>query len=417
VTDLKASEQAIERVGSFLNERIGLRSEGTLRGRLRRAIADEAAVHGDDLGSYAEKVCRGGESLAHLVNRITVQESGFFRHPEHFEVLANSILPAVEGPVTIWSAACGNGQEAYSLAMLLEERAQPGRVIASDLCTAALARTAKGWYSAHEISGISPQRRQRHLVAADRGSRINARVQARVESFEHNLVGPLPGHVGSCQVVFCRNVLIYLSAEYASAFLDSLADALAPGAYLLLGAAESLWQVTDRFEPVRIGGTFVYRRRAPKPVIRIELAEAPATRTLTSKRSKAIATATGSRLAALPGPSRRPGRLTQPTPEPALDQAAVLARTGNGALAAGDYAAAVVNFRKWSYLAPEDPMGPFHLGLALEAAGHRRSARRAFAVARAVLGRTESLPVDISLEGFAKEELLKLLDAKQVQPS
>jgi chemotaxis methyl-accepting protein methylase len=407
VIEIDATEAAIDRVGAFLSERIGLRSEGTLRGRLRRSIVDEAAVHGEDPGAYVERLRRGGEALEHLINRITVQESGFFRHPEHFDILANSILPGLDRPVTLWSAACGNGQEAYSLAMLLEERAIPGSVVASDLSTAALARTAKAWYTTHEISGISQERRRLHLVEHDRGSRMNPRVQARVTSFAHNLVDDLPSHVGSCQVVFCRNVLIYLSAEHARAFLDRLADALAPGAYLFLGAAESLWQVSDRFQPVRLGGAFVYRRR--EPAGRSHATSSGPTKPWTKP-------STSSAVGSLPRPARparRARRIVTPVDDGDLAQTASLAETGKVALAAGDHAAAIVIFRQWSYLTPDNPMGPFHLGLALEAGGHRMPAQRAFAVARAVLVGAGSEPVEQALEGFAREELVKLLDAKQ----
>ncbi len=404
MTEDVATDAAVDRVGVFLRQRIGLRSEGTLRGRLRRAVVEEAGVHGDLLGEYAEGVCRGGQSLEHLVNRITVQESGFFRHPEHFDVLADAILPGLDRPVTIWSSACANGQEAYSLAMLLEEHAIPGTVIASDLSTAALDRTAQAWYSSREISGISPERCKLHLIRDGHGWRIGPRVRARVTSFEHNLVDALPAQVASCQVVFCRNVLIYLSAEHASAFLDRLADALAPGTYLFLGAAESMWHVSDRFQPVGLGGTFVYRRRGPGGRTP-SMSMGPAVPTSKSARRSTV----GLRPRAARGAVRR----VEPAVDTDLAQTAALAETGKLALAKGDHAAAIVVFRKWSYLTPEDPMGAFHLGLALEAGGHLISAQRAFAVSRAVLMDAGSTRVEPALEGFAREELLKLLDSKQ----
>jgi chemotaxis protein methyltransferase CheR len=402
--DDDATKAAIELAAGFLKQRIGLRSEGTLRGRLRRSLADEAALHDDLVHAYVERLCRGGASLEDLVNRITVQESGFFRHPEHFEILTDSILPSLDRPVSIWSAACGNGQEAYSLAMLLEEQGVSGSVLASDVSAAAVARTASGWYSSREIGGISEQRRSAHLVDEAGGSRISPRVRGRVSSSRHNLVDQTPSLVSSCQVVFCRNVLIYLSHEHSSAFLDRLADALEPGAYLFLGAAESLWQVSDRFQPVRHKGSFVYRRRSPvirKPVTSTGLPMRTVTAPATPRRRPALR------------PARRAETLVKARGGTELAQTTALAETGRVALAAGDHATAIVFFRKWSYLTPDNPMGAFHLGLALEAGGHRVPAQRAFAVARAVLTAASSEPVEQALEGFAPEELLKLLDAKQ----
>lgn len=419
-----AAVTSIDRIDAFLRERIGLRCEGSLRGRLRRSVHDEAAARGEDLDAFVEAVCRGGERLDDLVNRLTVQESGFFRHPEHFDVLADSILPALDRPVRIWSAACGNGQEAYSLAMLLAEHGVAGSVVASDLSTEALARTTAAWYSLREINGISPPRRLRYLTEAGTGWQVTPQVQSRVTCLQHNLVDAVPSIVASCQVVLCRNVLIYLSARHARAFLDRLADALAPGAYLLVGAAESLWQLTERFQPVRLGGAFVYRRRevaadrrspiglapvqpAPPPVPPA-LQESPVrTRPSVPRVDRVRRLAAADRQP----PAARPTSTLGGTAP--LDEAAALEQTGKLALAGGDYARAVVIFRKCAYLAPDNPMGAFHLGLALEADGHPASARRAFAVARAALADSHAVVTDGDLEGFAREELVKLLEAKQ----
>ncbi len=79
-------------------------------------------MHGHDLNTYATAVATGGHTLQSLLDRVTVQETAFFRHPEHFAVLARDILPTLSPPVMIWSAACANGQEAVSLAMVLEEQ-------------------------------------------------------------------------------------------------------------------------------------------------------------------------------------------------------------------------------------------------------------------------------------------------------
>ena len=143
MTGHDAIEAAIGQVGELLIGEIGLRPESSLRGRLRRSIRDEVSAHGGDLDGYVRSLSQDGERLQNLVNRVTVQESGFFRHPEHFDVLTEHVLPHVDQPVTIWSAGCANGQEAYSLAMLLEEQGIRGSIVATDLSTAALARTGR----------------------------------------------------------------------------------------------------------------------------------------------------------------------------------------------------------------------------------------------------------------------------------
>lgn len=397
-------ENAVDQVGELLDARIGLRPQSTLRGRLRRCIRDEINVRDQDLDAYVEELSTGTETLQSLVNRVTVQESGFFRHPDHFEVLADDVLPMFEQPVNIWSAACGNGQEAYSLAMLLAEQGVRGSILASDLSTSALRRTAAATYSDREIAGLSPTRRLNHLTPGDRGWQVNDSVRGRVTTMRHNLMEELPGRISDCQVVFCRNVLIYFSADHAKAFLNQLAGALAPGAYLFLGSAESLWQVTESFQSVRLGDSFVYQRNAPPPprMPMRDVAVRPARRPAPSRPPK-------------PRPTRSPPLLpvavaTEPAQSSPRDQAA---STGQLAFADGDHVAAVVAFRKWVYLSPEDPLAALHLALALEACGHWTSAQRAFSVSRALLQQAGPEHAEAALEGYAAGELLRLLDTKQ----
>jgi chemotaxis methyl-accepting protein methylase len=397
-----AVEAAVDRVGEMLDEQIGLRPEPTLRGRLRRCIRDEVAGHDDDLEGYVRTLVGGSSQMQNLINRVTVQESGFFRHQNHFEVLASSVLPCLAEPVRMWSAGCANGQEAYSLAMVLEEQGITGSIVATDLSTAALKRTRAAEYTAREIGGVSPSRRFRHLDGGPHHWTVNPSTRARVTALQHNLTTELPGQVAGCQIVFCRNVLIYFSAQHARTFLNRLADVLAPGAFLFLGAAESMWQVTDRYQAVRVGDSFVYQHAA-------KIRSLPRDSAVVA-RSEPVATKLKRRPESpRPRPSVLPaGDMTSVAPMPIGNAAA-----GQESLADGDYAAAVVAFRKWVYLAPEDPLALLHLGLALEAGGHSASARRAFGVSRDLVLRVGHGGAEAGLEGFSIEELLRLLDTKQ----
>ena len=129
-----------------------------MRGRLHRAVRDELDDGDHDAATYLDSLAEGGDALQGLLNRVTVQETAFFRHPEQFEVLARDVLPTLPQPVNIWSAGCANGQEPFSLAMLLEEQGIAGSVIGTDLSTTALQRTVAARYVARELSGLSPRR-------------------------------------------------------------------------------------------------------------------------------------------------------------------------------------------------------------------------------------------------------------------
>ena len=278
--------------------------------------------------------------------------------------------------------------------MLLEEQGIDGSVIATDLSTAALQRTAAARYATRELSGLSPGRIASHLTRTADGWQVNAALRDRVRVLHHNLLDPLPPEVPSCQVIFCRNVLIYFSPEHARAFLDRVADTFPPSTALFLGAAETIWQVSDRFEAVPAGDTFIYRQAiAGTAAVRTRAGTAPPALGRDRRPRRRAPTTLPS---AGNGPPRRLGpddraapssrragiRLPRPTAGPGRQEA----------IAAGDFGAAVVAFRKWAYLAPHDPVAHLHLGLALEAAGDDPSAQRAYAAARHALLEADPAP-------------------------
>jgi chemotaxis protein methyltransferase CheR len=417
---IQPSAEVVDEVADLLKSRIGLRPDPFLRSRLGRSIRDEAALRGQDVDDYLQNLLVIDGALQGLLNRVTVQETGFFRHPEHFLVLSQDLLPSLPQPIRIWSAGCANGQEAFSLAMLLDEHRIDGSVIATDLSTAALHRTATARYSTRELTGLSPERIARHLRQNRGAWEVNQALRSRVTTLRHNLMNPLPDEVRSSQVVFCRNVLIYFSPEHTKAFLDRLADTL-PAAWLFLGSAETMWTVSDRYETIRLGDAYTYRPRGATPA-------RPALRAAQNiKRTRAVSGAKPSlgrshaqrgAVAADP-PTTRPGKSPESSPQygsvasdadPAITH---LSRTGQEALSDGDHAAAVVQFRKWVYLAHDDAVAHLHLGLALEAAGDTPSAQRAFGAARRALQQADPSRVALAIGGYAPAELLRLLDAKQ----
>jgi chemotaxis protein methyltransferase CheR len=425
MSNSQAVETIVDRVAELLRQRIGLRADPTLRGRLHRAVRDEATKHGQDLTTYFDTLLPDGDALQELLDRVTVQETAFFRHPQHFEVLAREVLPMLQRPVTIWSAGCANGQEAFSLAMLLEEQRIDGRVIATDISTAALQRTSDARYTDRELFGLSTERIARHLTRIGETWQVNKPLRDRVSTLRYNLVDPLPPEVVACHVVFCRNVIIYLSPEHASAFLDRIADTLTSASALFLGAAETIWQLSDRFQAVPAGDAFIYRRSSTASAEAAEASADGSTSTIEVGRThfKGAVVKRTTRVAAQDQPKPTPSGPTtvaeraREASEPADAAATKLTRAAQEAIAAGDYDAAVVAFRKCAYLVPHDPMAQLNLGLALQAAGDERSAQRAYAAARRALSEGNPLHSVAGVEGIARAELVRLLDSKQGVPT
>lgn len=400
------SEQAFDEAARILARDVGLRVDPTIRSRLTRAVRHEAENRGLDLTDYVVALDHDPDALQDLLNRVTVQETSFFRDPGQFEALAEHVLPSLRArgrPLLVWSAGCANGQEPYSLAMsLAESGCAEWTIVASDISTRALQRAREARYRPREMTGLSDERRRRFFrpCGGDQLEVVPA-LRERVTIVRHNLAAdPPPFEPQSCDVVFCRNVLIYFDHADVVAVIDRLARWLGDSAYLFLGYSESLWQVSDRFQLVRLGDAFVYRPAAAGRTTSLA-PRVPAARTTRPDTRRA------------PTPPRSPRPVPTPTPTPAVAPSAVeLFALGEAAFEAGDHQGAIAAFRKATYIDPDHPIAHLNLGLSFEAAGDVEAAKRAYAASRAALNRAESAVVEATLEGYHLSELHRLLDLK-----
>jgi chemotaxis protein methyltransferase CheR len=147
----------VEVAARLLAEQTGLQITRGLQERLAACLDEAARAGGQTAAGYAAGLAADPGAFQHLLDCVTVQESGFFRHPDQFAALASEVLPALVGPAVVWSAGCGNGQEAYSLAMELAASGHPDwQVLATDLSAAAIARTRAARYTTAELAGIPP---------------------------------------------------------------------------------------------------------------------------------------------------------------------------------------------------------------------------------------------------------------------
>jgi len=287
----------------------------------------------------------------------------------------------------VWSAGCANGQEAYSLAMVLADSpAASWRVVATDISTRALARTYAGRYSERELRGLDRGLRERFLRPVAGGFEVVPRLREGVEVRRHSLtVEAPPGPPGCFDAIFCRNVLIYLQAHEVIALLSRLADQLAPGRLLFLGSSDLAGAILPAgFDLVRHGDAFIHRRGA-----------------------RSLATPAPRRSAATASVRRR-----EPPPVAGLPDPRTLLAEGERAAAAGDLHAATRAFRQAAFLAPDHGAAHAALGVVLEAAGDPTAAARAFMAARAALARSDSATGEGDLEGIDRGALATLLAAR-----
>ena len=205
-----------------------------------------------------------------VVEAMTVQETAFFRDRQAFGALSAIILPALakgkpEG-LRVWSAGCGQGQEAYCLAMLVDEAERllpPVEILASDLSTAALEKAQAGVYTHFEVQrGLPIRRLLRHFDELEEAWRVSAALRQRVRWMRLNLIDPFQVDLGY-DLILCRNVVSAFAPDARTATLTRLEQALAPGGRLMLGAGEP---APDGFEPVA-GAPCVFVRTGESEVV------------------------------------------------------------------------------------------------------------------------------------------------------
>lgn len=215
-----------------------------------------------------------GELERRIVEAMLIHESSFFRDANYFDALRTTILPQLirqrssSRSLTIWCAACAAGQEAYSLAMLLQESLGPLldgwrlKLIASDLSRPMLQQARSGSYSELENQrGVSIERRRRFFRFDGRRWIIREELRRMVEFRELNLLHGFPG-MERADLVLLRNVLIYLDIPARHRVLANLARSVALDGCLLLGATETLHQDVPLFRRIPDAPVPCYRPAA-----------------------------------------------------------------------------------------------------------------------------------------------------------
>lgn len=213
------------------------------------------------------------EELSRAVTEaMTTNETSFFRDRACFEHFRNAMLPALlraraaTKRLRIWCAAASTGQEAYSLAMILNEAGLDGwkiDLIATDLNSEAIARAQDGLYCEYEVArGLSVPQLLRYFTQEGSQWRIAEKLRRMVSFRPFNLLDSF-GWLGQIDVIYCRNVLLYFDTQERQFTLERLARRLAPGGFLVLGANETLSALSSTFAAAdRMRGVFVRGRGA-----------------------------------------------------------------------------------------------------------------------------------------------------------
>lgn len=241
--------------------------KSTIGRRIERRMVQQGIDSADVYGRYLKE---HAAEVGVLFRELLINVTSFFRDPQAFDALRQSILPEMlagkpEGYVLrVWVAGCATGEEAYSIAMLLREvldeahRDLRVQIYATDLDDDAIARARTGLYPPNIAQDVSPDRLRRHFVAEDAGYRVKKEIREMVVFAVQSVIKDPP--FTRLDLLACRNLLIYLEPELQNRLIPAFHYALKPGGVLFLSPSESIGGHTDLFEPIERRWKF-YRAR------------------------------------------------------------------------------------------------------------------------------------------------------------
>jgi two-component system CheB/CheR fusion protein len=230
---------------------------------IHRRIERRMAVHQiETMDGYVKYLQQAPPEVEALFRDLLIGVTSFFRDPEVFKVLEERVIPELfagepaDAVIRVWSPGCSTGEEAYSLAILLQERMETLRqsfnvqVFATDIDGQAIATARAGVYPASIAADVSPERLARFFTAESDSNayRIHKNIRDMLVFSEQNVVKDPP--FSKLDLISCRNLLIYMGGELQKRLIPLFHYALNPGRFLFLGASETVGQSDDLFTPL-----------------------------------------------------------------------------------------------------------------------------------------------------------------------
>jgi chemotaxis protein methyltransferase CheR len=263
---------AVSRFAAFVERRLGFAPVPNGGRELEALLAEKSAR--TSLEAYLDRLERAGSQDAELrvlAERLTVGETYFFRHQAQLQALVAEVLPQVQRggrPARVLCAGCSSGEEAYSVAILGREHplVEPERLFITgvDVNPRAIERARRARYAAWSLRSCPEVLRERWFHALPNGDfEPRPAARERVAFEERNLLEEDSAFwaPGSFDVILCRNVTLYFTAEVTRAVIARLERALTPSGVLLLGPSETPRGFSASFEVMQAGEAFYHRRR------------------------------------------------------------------------------------------------------------------------------------------------------------
>lgn len=210
---------------------------------------------------YTKLLLKDEEQRQKFMDFITINVTEFFRNPDLFDELTKKIEKEIlpnNKALKVWSAACSNGSEPYSLAMILDSLEPLGKckITATDLDNTILNRAKTGEYQEAEIKNIKPEYIKKYFTKQNDKYVISSKIKSMVNFKKHDLI--LDDYDKGFDIIVCRNVVIYFNNDIKNNIYKKFHDSLKPGGLLFVGATESIYNYKEMgFEK---SSTFIYRK-------------------------------------------------------------------------------------------------------------------------------------------------------------
>ncbi len=275
--EIRLLPEDFHKLRELFNQHCGFQFGPEARLAMERRLRERVVVLGlqsfGEYYAYLRHHQRGRAELDEAIDAITVNETYFFREDYQLRALKNEIVPmlvksgAAKGRLQIWSAGCSTGEEVYSIAMIAREAGltteREVRIFGSDISRRCVIAARRGVYGASAFRVTPPEIRRRYFEDREGGARVVDDLRALCQFGHLNLLDAAKAAVvGRVDVIFCRNVLIYLDEQSRRRVIETFYERLLPGGFLLLGHSESLVNVSTAFELVHLREDLVYRKPA-----------------------------------------------------------------------------------------------------------------------------------------------------------
>ncbi len=275
-SDPGMSHEEFRAIRDLIRDRSGLAfpddSRYAFDRRLRERIGELGLSGFPEYYRVLRQDVAGDGEMQEVYDLLITRETYFFREEYQLRGFRDEVLPVLAAPenrhkqITIWSAGCSTGEEAYSIAMVLLEAGTQGhkaRVHGTDLSRRNVAIARKGLYSDSAFRSTSDERKRRFFVERDDGLQVCEPLRSMCQFGTLNLLemDRAPRFM-QLDVIFCKNVLIYFDSVARRRVISGFHDRLRPGGYLFLGHSESLLNEPGPFEHVHLASDVVYRKPA-----------------------------------------------------------------------------------------------------------------------------------------------------------